>query len=156
MPKLTPEQLDKHADLDPRTHPWGIQTSDAFVLSTPSIFFWFATEAELRESILNGSHDLKDDPEEWAAASPKLESALGAIETLTPEHATALSAAAESTFNIDWIGEFAELRTGDSDSALWVRESFRNSDEDEPADLKAPILNDEVEDFVYMLKEVGI
>ena len=60
MAKQPRDELGKRIDADPRVSPWGIRTADPYPQGI-GIFFWYDTEAELREAIWDGSHSVDMD-----------------------------------------------------------------------------------------------
>ena len=155
MEKKTTLELWKHLNLDPLTHPWGMQITETDAMLGVSQFFWFTSEEELRSAIAAGGHEIEGEESEWEVRRTKVEEALSAIAVLSPASVAPLNHVASGSSRFDWVGQFEELCIGTSDGALWVREGFNDSREDPLDDIVTPVPLHERAAFVVYLSEFG-
>lgn len=150
---MTNDEIMEHQEADPRSNSWGIRTADPHP-SGIGHFFWYESEAALRDSILRGLHAIDVDPEEWAAHRPVVGNTLNAISLIEPATASDLDDATRKYFHVEWWGQFEDLCSGSSEIALQVREDYFESEdrvfEDEHG--ARPVPPEEVDAFVEHVK----
>ena len=154
MSKLDGEGLDKAHQADPITNPWGIYTRDPWPTGI-ALFMWFGSDPELRTRLIDGSFDLDGEPEDWEDAAEAMTAALAGIERLSPTAVDTLDAATNGTYDLEWIGHLDDLLTGESPTALEVRESWRGGEKPPGSEPAAPINASETEAFAEFLREYG-
>ena len=140
-------------DRDPRKFPIGIYTGGSFVLDGVRVFSWLKDIDELAFFIREVEpriYDIESD-EELAAYQGQIQPIIERIyrEGLTDSLRQELSDATSSFLAIDWWGTFFDLCNGNEDFAEELRSRLRD-DED-----GRPITEDEMEDFIFLLKDCG-
>ena len=142
---------------DPRTYPYGLYTSDAFVMSAVGMFFWFESRAEMAAYIRHVEPQIYElDEGERGVLLAALEAPLDALQAGTTDLEAArdaINVAASNHFVIEWTGTFEELCAGDGEWACEFRTSFREACDKESS--PEPISADEVEAFVGYISEYG-
>lgn len=151
------ERLEAANAADPEAFPWGVRTADPWPAGL-ALFFWYETEAELRNALLRGDHAVDADDETRTRAAEALKLILGASSSLSPDTAQAGNEAAYPAFNILWWGTFDDLCSGDHEVAREAREAFfeaHHEDYDFPQQAP-PVPTESRADFAEFLKEWGV
>ena len=140
-------------DRDPRTFPIGIYTGGSFVLDSVRVFSWVKDIDELAFFIREVEpriYNIESD-DELAAYQAHVQPFIDRIyrEGLTDALRGELSEATSSFLAIDWWGSFSDLCNGNDEFATDLRSRLRNDDDGKP------IRAEEMEDFVFFLKDCG-
>lgn len=151
--------MEAAVEADPRTHPFGLYASECFPFGLAS-FQWYASADELFASIAHDLHFLVDEDgdADVTASVLRILGKHGAHSWLDDECINELRSALDGIQNLEWVGEFKDLLSGDGEYARRLRAEFRyDSVEDrgeEPAEF-GPLLTEEVDGFVAWLREQG-
>lgn len=139
---------------DPRDYPWGMFTSDDFVLANVGMFMWFADRSEMAAYIREAEPTIYDVTgaeldELMQAIEPSL-SRLIAGEAL--ESVRESLNGAQEHWNTQWWGTFEDLCTGQGEFESEVRIAFRELDGDGSPD---PIEAGEQARLIEFLADYG-
>jgi hypothetical protein len=166
--------LEAAHSADPRTHSFGIFTSDPHPWGV-GMFHWFATRAALAHALAHDFvfalvHDEGNDHSNDAAASDTADAISARVQALMQsfgvnaaiegENLTKLRAAFRGVQDIGWVGTFEQLCESADPWPSELRESFRgHHSEDESLlganDLTRAIELSELDDFVEFIEHYG-
>lgn len=168
-PSISPfEQLQIHNQADPRTNPFGyLVWHNGFACGpvTIGVFMWYPTqqamlagisELEVYSSLEEGDELEPDDlliQQHFRELTTQFQE--GKLDALTLSKK--LSEVTRS-LDFEWIGSFEELCSGNSEFAREVRERYYEdmSDDDDVLDTLPPIQEDDLEDFIDMIRFWGV
>lgn len=149
--------LETARDADPRDARFGVLIGDPWEGGEHQ-FFWYPSRHALEYALLD-AHAFVDpeafieDQEDWREAQFDLDAMLRDLAELTPDDAEALDDLINDFFCIVWIGHFDDLVSGDDPLAKALREELR--DEDGRDDDASPLEDDELDDFIELLRAYG-
>lgn len=135
---------------DPRKAPFGVCVSDVDVAGI-SMFAWYSTEADRQRALLDRYHRISDSADTWPDVRPTLTERLADLSPLQPETSDQLDQLTGDHYRIEWWGTFDELRAGQHELAVELRERLRPDADDQVA----PVEDDEVDCFVELIAHYG-
>jgi hypothetical protein len=148
------QRLEERAARDPRQFPLGYLAGDSFVLSSTRVFCWFQSVDELAQSLLEDEPKLYglDEPEQLAEYGRRVGPIVERIRKsgLAEETRSALNAAVEDYYRIEWWGTFGDLLRAEAPVIRNIVDAFL--DEDQQGGVVKP---SQYDDFVEYLETCG-
>ncbi|MEA5473347.1 hypothetical protein VB716_03840 [Synechococcus sp. CCY9201] len=166
-----PEALTQHCqeitsqscDRDPRVFAWGLF---AWGDAPPAIgggvgaFQWFNSLEDVLEFVtdLSPAGYMTFEEEDWLQLRDTLRKIAKEFQSSPRQSITDFNSQLKSLLQIDWIGSFEELLSGDEDFARKVRVSFREDwiDQPSPTGSSRGIDSSETNEFIEFLDQYGI
>jgi hypothetical protein len=141
------------SERDPRRSPWGFFCSDDHVFGA-GLFLWFKTREGLLQFLADheGADSEYHDKATLRPAMRKIANQILARRLGLEKGGERFNAVLKGHLDIEWIGEFKELLSGDHPFARKMRAEFFNSEEGSPAHA---IPAQEVADFIDLLRNYG-